>query len=114
MTDFSGLMSGLFSMLLDWTNAALTWLYNLFIDLIQSCLDLFFAFALSIVSLFPSGAPVPSFGSTPSSAAFSAFINGLNWFFPIGYLVSVVTFFVTAMLAYFFIAPLARWFKLLT
>lgn len=114
MTDFSGLMSSLFSLLLDWTNAAMTWLYNLFIDFFQSFLDIFFSFAVSIVSLFPAGAPLPSLGASPTTVAFSSFINALNWFFPIGYLVSVVTFLVTAMLAYFFIAPLARWFKLLT
>ncbi len=114
MTDFSTLMSSLFDMILGWTNAALTWLYNLFIDLLQSILDLLVTFALSIVAMFPAGSAVPSFGSTPDGPAFNAFLNALNWFFPISYLVTIVTFLVGAMIAYFVIAPVARWVKLLT
>jgi hypothetical protein len=117
MTDFSNLMSSLFNLLQNWTTALLAYLYNIVIDSIQVVFDYCVTFALYVVSLFPTGAAVPTFGEpvpTATNAAWPAFLNAVNWFFPVGYFVTLLTAFAAAAVAYFVIAPLARWVKLLT
>lgn len=97
------------------TKTAITWLYNSFLDMVQAIFDGVCIAVTTVVSLFPAATSTPSPLLAPaSSATLSAFINALNWFFPIGYFVTLVTFAATAVIAYFTIAPLARWFKLLT
>lgn len=115
MTDFSNLMSSLYNLLQNWTTAFLAFIYNTMIDLIQVVFNYLVTFALFVVSLFPAGAAPPVYnGAIPvSDATWSGFLNGLNWFFPIGYFVTLLGMFASAAVAYFIIAPLARWVKLL-
>ncbi len=115
MTDFSNLLNSLFTLLQNWTTAILAYLFNIIVDFVQVLFDYIVQFALWVVGLFPSGAAIPVYSdATPTGSTFSAFVNVLNWFFPIGYFVSLLTVFAAACVAYFVIAPLARWVKLLT
>lgn len=108
MSAFAQWLSGML-------NTVVEWFYNALIDLLQSFSDVLIDFILVVVSLFPqvnlmtAGQP-----SSPSGEAMSIFLQTLNWIFPVSYLLDLVAFGSAAMLAYFFIAPLARWFKLLT
>jgi hypothetical protein len=115
MTDFSNLLSSLSALLLNWTTAFLVYLYNVIIDAVQVLFDYLVTFSLYVVTMFPTGATTPTFTeSAPATTVYSFFLNALNWFFPVGYFVILLTAFAAAAVAYFIIAPLARWFKLLT
>lgn len=115
MTDFSNLMSSLFLLLQNWSQAFLVYIYNIVIDSVQVIFDYLVTFTIYVVGLFPSGVPMPiNTESLPSDSTFSACINAINWIFPISYFVSLLTVFAGAVVAYFIIAPLARWVKLLT
>ena len=108
-------LNGLTSWLLGFGTTFLAWLSNLAIDTINALINAISTAAISVVSLFPAASSTPSPLAMPAtSPTLSAFINGLNWFFPIGYLVTVVTFVAGTIVSYFIIAPLARWFKVLT
>lgn len=98
--------------LIGFVKTAWIWLVNHGIDFCQVSMDALVDFIIEIVSLFPSGAVVPVY-SQGSGGLFSTFVQCLNWFFPIQYLVTMVGFLVTGMLAYVLIAPLARWLKML-
>jgi hypothetical protein len=93
---------------------ALTWLYNTGIDLLQALFDGFIDFAVGIVTMFPASEPVPTPTDNVYGPVLDFFLTALNWLFPVAYIVSVCAFLVSGMLAYFIIAPLARWAKLLT
>ena len=115
MTDFSGLMNSLLSLLQNWTTAFLSFLYNIVVDFVQVLFDYVVTFALFVVSLFPAGSPVPSFTeSAPTGTVMNAVICGINWFFPVGYCLSLLVAFFAACVGYFSIAPLARKLGLLT
>ncbi|MBT1074456.1 hypothetical protein [Geobacter grbiciae] len=107
IAKFAAFLSGLF-------RNGLTWLYNVLIDLLQSVFNGFCDFAVSVVSLFPSGSSVPDSPHSVVGPVLDFFLTALNWLFPVSYVVTVVGFLVAGMLAYFVIAPLARWVKLLT
>lgn len=100
--------------LIGFSKSFIIWLANTFIDFFQAVIDGFCGFAVSILSLFPAGSSVPTYGAAPSSSAWGEFINALNWFFPMQFFVSCIVFAVAGMVAYLVIAPLARWVKLLT
>ena len=106
-------MANFVSWLLNFGRNFLTWLYNTGIDLLQALNDSLVTFIMSIVTLFPSGTPVPDGPIKPVGDTVSVFINCLNWLFPVQYLMTVSAFVVGGMLAYIIIAPLARWAKLL-
>ena len=89
------------------------WLYNIVIDVLQVLLDGVCTVALHVVTLFPAGPSVPSIGG-PSGSAASAVVGAIGWLLPVSYLLSVVTFVAGSIAAYFIIAPVARWFKLIT
>ena len=108
-------LNGLTTWLLTFGKTFLSWLYNNGIDFINAVISAICTAALAVINMFPAGSPVPSpLVSPAASPTLAAFINALNWFFPIGYFVSLLTFVAAAMIAYFTIAPVARWFKLLT
>lgn len=88
--------------------------YNLLIDLLQGAFDGLMTAIVAFVSLFPSGSPLPTGPATPTGSFFDQAINAINWVFPVGYMLSLVTFLVGGYLSYIIIAPLARWLKLLT
>lgn len=88
-------------------------LYNGLIDLIQVVSDSLADFCVFIVSMFPTGSGIPESVSAPSSAAFTMFIQCLNWIAPVQFMVSLVVWLTSGMLLYVAIAPLARWAKLL-
>lgn len=94
---------------------ALSWLYNNLIDLLQSILDGFFGFCLTVLNMFPAGPIVPANSlSVPSGSVWDVFLTALNWLLPIQFLSNCLVFVAAALVAYFVIAPLARWVKLLT
>ncbi len=106
-------MSAFAAWLMGFAKSFLSWLYNDTIDGVQSAIDGFAAAAVNLISWVPAGPSVPVFSSSlPPSWA--VFVNALNWFFPFGYFVIVFTFCCAGMLAYIFVAPVLRWFKLLT
>lgn len=102
------------SWLQDFFIRLLEFLYNIFIDFVQVVIDGFCTAALLVVGLFPEGTPVPTSGTAPVSETASQVFTCIAWVFPVSYLLSLVVFCVVAVTAYFVIAPLARWFKLLT
>lgn len=89
-------------------------LYNICVDIGQAVIDGLCTAAIYIVGLFPEGSPVPVSDSVPVSDTASQVIVCISWVFPVSYLFSLVVFCVAAVTAYFVIAPLARWFKLLS
>ena len=107
-------MSAFSTWLISFVRNAITWFYNLFIDLIQHVSDGLATFCIFVVSLFPSGSSLPALPPAPTGGAFTAFLSTLNWIFPISFMVSMAAWLALGMLAYVFIAPLARWAKLLT
>lgn len=100
--------------LMGFAKSFIIWLLNGGVDLINASISGFVSFVLGIIGMFPSGSNMPSLPTIPSGSSWVAFINAINWFFPLDFLVQILTFSSTAMLAYLAIAPLARWIKLLT
>lgn len=107
-------MANFASWLLNFARNFLTWLYNIGIDFLQALNDSLVTFIISVVSLFPSGSPVPDGPVKPVGDTVDIFLNCLNWLFPLQYLMIVSGFIVAGMLSYVIIAPLARWAKLLS
>jgi len=108
-------MSAFAAWLMGFARSFLHWLYNNTIDLIQGAIDGFAAFCLIVIQLFPAAETLPSNPYTvPASSTWDTFICALNWLFPVSYLVTLMIFSTAALVAYFVIAPLARWVKLLT
>lgn len=87
---------------------------NLIVDIAQNGYNGFIDFVAGAVGLFPDGPALPTFISTPTGQTFAAFLNGLNWVFPVGYLLSMVQWTAEGYLLFLFVAPLARLFKLVT
>ncbi|TSK07936.1 MAG: hypothetical protein FPO08_01090 [Geobacter sp.] len=107
-------MSAFASWLMGFATTFLSWLYNHIIDLLQGAIDGFATFCIAVVGLFPEGTPVPvSTTAVPDQSMWVQFIHALNWVFPVSYFLECVAFVGAAMIAYFVIAPLARWVKLL-
>jgi hypothetical protein len=100
--------------LMGFAKTFLAWGYNNIISILQGAIDGFAAFCILVVGLFPAGSSVPSPGAVPSDSTWTIVVQCLNWFFPVSYFITVVTFVCTSLVAYFVIAPLARWVKLLT
>lgn len=90
------------------------WIFNSFVDLLQLLSDSLADFAMSVISLFPSGSLMPSLPSAPTGGTFLLFLQALNWLAPIGFFAQLISWASAGMLLYLVIAPLARWLKLLT
>ena len=106
------MMSAFAAWLAGFAKTFLSWLYNSGIDLIQGGIDGFFDFIVSVISLFPTGNAMPSLPSVPTNGVWLIFVQVLNWFLPMAFIVSAVGFVVAGMLAYIVIMPLAKWLKL--
>ena len=100
--------------MIDFGKNFLTWFYNILIDFIQAIIDAVPSVITTIVSLFPASTPFPNLVTTPTGQTFVAFMSTLNWIAPIGFFVTAAAFMAFAITAYWIIAPVARWFKLLT
>lgn len=87
---------------------------NLIIDVFQGGYDGLIDFAVSVVGLFPTGPALPALMSTPTGQTFTVFLTTLNWVFPVSYMLSMVQWMAQGFILYLFIAPVARFFKLLT
>jgi len=107
-------MSAFASWLLGLCQKFIIWLYNNGIDLIQALIDGFFGFVTTCVQLLPDGGALPGMPEQPSSTLFHTIFDTVAWVFPVGYACSLVTFVIAAYVAYWVIAPFARWLKLLT
>lgn len=113
-------MSAFAAWLAGFAKSFLRWLYNDLISLLQSLLDGFVEVATNLASLFPEGTiitacldcPMPS--SSDVATVAGVFFKTLNWLFPIECLVTMVSFTVAGMLSYFALAPVLRWFKIIT
>lgn len=93
-----------------------TWFYNVLVDCAQVAFNHFIDFVIGVIALFPN-VPLPSTGipaQPEASATYTSFFTAMNWLFPVSYVVLMVGFLVASILAYWIIAPLARWLKLLT
>lgn len=107
-------MSAFAQWLVGFFRTAVVWIWNAFIDCLQLINDALVSFLLMIVSIFPESVSSPTVGAAPVSDTFDIFLKTLNWLFPMSFLVTFVSFIVGGLLAYFVIAPLARWAKMLT
>lgn len=103
MTAISGLLS-----------KVMIWSYNVLISAIQALIDTLAAAAIAVIGLFPAEPTMPMAPTLTASTTWRTFLNTLNWFFPIGYVADMVVFIIAGLVAYIVIAPVARWFKLLT
>lgn len=89
---------------------------NLCIDLINTSLRGLVDFIISVCStLFPAAGccgslsvPIP-----PAGPVYDSLVHTLNWLFPMGTFIDLVGCIMTLMTAFFAVAPVARWLKLL-
>ncbi len=107
-------MGGFAQWLLAALKSFVVWIWNGGVDIVQKCMNGLVDFLILIVSLFPTGSTTPSLSAHPAGNTWDTFITTLNWVFPVSFIVTFIGFIVAALLAYFIIAPLARWAKLLT
>ena len=106
-------ISALANFLLGLGRNFLTWAYNILVDLVNAAISTFAIFCTSIAGMFPS-VPPPTVESAPLGDVMEMCVVALNWVFPMGAVVGALGFIVAAYLAYWFIAPIARWAKLLS
>jgi len=102
-------MSGLAS----WLLSAFTWLldgaWNVFAGLVNAIIVAFCSFFSMVVNLLPTTqvtAPDP-ISSDPT------FLSTLNWFIPVNHMVVSLGVYIAAMLLYFGLGPLLRFFKII-
>lgn len=108
-------MSALASFIADFFNNYAVKFLNVLIDIAQSTYNALCGFILTVVSWFPAGPTLPNNAPAAVSGSLVGHIlNCVNWVFPVCYLTTMLVFLCSAMVAYFVIAPVARWFKLLT
>lgn len=98
----------------QWGDWLLLKLKILLVGFVQVVLDAFADFALYVVSLFPADPGLGSPGDAPVNAVMDIVFTTVAWLLPVPYLFTLVGTIVSSVLLYFLIAPLARWFKLLT
>ena len=108
-------MGAFASWLMGFAKSFLAWGYNDIIDLLNGAISGLCAFIGALVALFPSASGNSLVLPTaPGGAVFAMVITTLNWLFPMQYLLTVISFLTIGMVAYFGIAPVLRWFKVLT
>lgn len=101
------------------------WVWALFLDLINFCIKLLATCLTTFANLFPDnpcGSLIASCAdvtlyddmSTAARAIYDAGLATLAWLFPVGFVVDLLTCTLMGVAAYFLIAPVLRWFKLLT
>jgi hypothetical protein len=94
---------------------------NWFIDLLNVIITAIGPAAIRVIGLFPPNPCLSvlancsdgamSFVSSPTT---TAILEMIAWVFPLAYLINLVGCIMFSVMCYFLIAPLARWFKLLT
>lgn len=109
MSEFASWLSDFFA---GWGHTLLNLLIDLINVTLRGCVD----FIITICStLFPAASccgslsvPIP-----PAGPVYDAAVHMLNWLFPMGTFIDLVGCIMTLMTAFFAIAPIARWLKLL-
>jgi hypothetical protein len=107
-------MSALAAWLMGFAKVWLTWAYNSCIDLINGGIQGLCTFIISLLTLFPKDVTDINIVAQPTNTVMSMTIQALNWLFPMSYLVTIIGFVILGMASYFGIAPILRWFKVLT
>jgi len=97
--------------------------YNLIIDILNYLITAIGPAATRVVGLFPANPcgsliascsdAVVSIG-TPDATFLSHALNAIAWLLPMSYLANLVGCAMLTIMIYFTMAPLARWFKLLS
>lgn len=87
---------------------------NLIIDIAQNGYDALIDFIISVIGLFPTGPALPPIAATPAGETFTVFLSALNWFFPIAFMLDMIQWLATGYVLFLFVAPIARFFKLVT
>jgi hypothetical protein len=101
-------MDSFASWLVSFIPNVLTWVYNIFIDLLQSVSDTAADFMISFVGLLPNSDPVPVL-APPTGDLYNQFVIGMNWLLPMQYFYDVLSWGFAMMLAYLSVAPFVRW-----
>jgi len=109
------MLAALTSWLIQWATYLGITCLNLLVDCANAAIIALVTLVRSVVSLLPSGPSLPIPNQSPAAGAdvWVVLLKSLNWFFPVGFVVSSFEFVVASLLAYVVIAPLARWVKLL-
>lgn len=87
---------------------------NLIVDIAQNGYDGLIDFICGVVGMFPTGPALPSVAATPTGQTFQLFLQCLNWIFPVGFMLSMIQWSAEGYLLFLFVAPIARFFKLVT
>lgn len=107
-------MADVLNWLLGYAEVFLSHLSNALIAILQAVIDGLGAFIAAVLALLPSGSTIPALPSIPTGSTWAVFLNALNWFFPISYIVTLVTWGTGAIALYFSVCVIGRWAKILT
>lgn len=109
--------------LLELLYFGIDWLYNAMIDIINALILVLSTFITGLVSLFPSNpcgsliascSDVTAAVGTPDAGLLAIALQTIAWLLPMAFLVNLVGCAMMTVMAYFMIAPLMRWAKLIT
>jgi hypothetical protein len=101
----------------------LTGSYDMIIKILNYLISKLAPAAVAVIGLFPPNPCGSLIGScsvavsnlpTPEATLLAKVLSFLAWFLPMGYLADLVGCIMLTVLIYFTMAPLARWFKLIT
>lgn len=101
------------------------WIWGLLLELINLCISVLAKGLTTFAELFPDnpcGSLIASCAdvglyddmSGPARAMYDTGLAALAWLFPMSFVVDLLTCTLMGVAAYFLIAPVLRWFKLLT
>lgn len=97
--------------------------YDMLIKIANYLIQLLVPAAVAVVGLFPPNPCGSLIGScsialsnlpTPEPALLAKCLTVIAWVLPIGYLTQLIGCVMLSVIIYFTMAPLARWFKLIT
>lgn len=97
--------------------------YDMLIEIINYLIQAFVPAATAVVLLFPANPCGSLIGSCtlaisnlppPDPTLLSKVLGFLAWFLPIGYLTDLIGCIMLTVVIYFAMAPVARWFKLIS
>lgn len=81
------------------------WLIDCFINIINALSHGLYLFVSLIISAFPTAVNPPSFPALPDSVT----LNAICWFFPVGGILSSISFWASSATIYFSIKCFLRW-----
>lgn len=96
---------------------------NALIDLLNIIISMLGPAAINVIGMFPPNPCLSTIASCSDVAAqvgtlgspiVQTIINLLAWVFPMQFLANLIGCVLMSIMCYFLIAPLARWFKLIT